>query len=373
MKKLFISIIAVFAAVAASAQNTQDAAAQAAATLTASEDVPQKVEKPKYWNSTITTSINFGQTFLSQWAAGGYNNVSISGNLDATANYAKGKITGMNHLQLDYGQMYSADKPIFQKTKDRIYFESKWGYASQIKNLAYSGSFDFKTQFGKNFAYNTPKSDGQSEPTAEDWLNARNLKSGFFSPAYVNLGVGVLWTPAPWFSLNFSPLTGGAVFVILEELRYTYGMDLKPDSPYAEEIRHHQEEGIVTSDETEQWARKQAYEAGAYDDFKLARMELGAQLKLDAAWVINDTFSFNTQVNVFYNYLKPKVEPRINWDNKITWKLLKFFGLTFTTNLIYDPFVMVRDTDGDGKGDYKGVQFREYFEFGFVYTLNRQH
>ena len=89
MKKLFVVVTVLSATLAASAQNTQTAAAEAAAALSASEDVPEKVEKPKYWTNTLNTSLNFGQTFLSQWAAGGYNSATLTGGVDATANYAK--------------------------------------------------------------------------------------------------------------------------------------------------------------------------------------------------------------------------------------------------------------------------------------------
>lgn len=351
MKRLICIFAMLTATVAASAQNTQTAAAEAAAALSTAEDVPQAEEKPKYWTNTLVTSLSFGQTYLSQWAAGGYNNYSLSGSVDGTAKYAKDKLLGNTRLQLDYGQMYSADKPILQKTKDRIYLESKWGLETPVKHLAYSASFDFKTQFGKNYGYGTPKANGEDEPTRQDWLDARTLKSGFLAPAYINLGLGVLWTPAPWFSLNFAPLTGGAVIVTIPELRYTYGMELLDGSSDAA-------------------ARKAAQNEGDYSQFRGARFELGAQLKADASWVINEVFTYNTQVALFYNYLKPKYEPRVTWDNKITWKMTKFFGIMLTTNLIYDPFVMVRDTDDDGKGDTKGVQFKEYFELGFTYTLS---
>ena len=358
MKKTVLSLIAVLATLAASAQNTQEAAAAAAAALSEADDVPVKVETPKYWTSTLLTNINFGQTFLSQWAAGGYNNVSLAGNIDFTSKYEKGKLLGVNRLQLDYGFLYSADKPIIQKNKDRIYFESKWGYETPVKHLAYSASFDFKTQFDKNYDYKTPATDTDAEgnviePSTGDWLDARVLKSGFFSPAYINLGLGVLWTPAPWFSLNFAPLTGGAVIVGIPELRYTYGMELKENN----------------SDD----ARKAAYAAGDYDLFKAVRMEFGAQIKADASWVINDSFSYSTQFTAFYNYLTPKTEPRITWDNKVFWKLRKFFALTVGTNLIYDPRVIVRDSDKDGVADTKGVQFKEFLEFGFTYTISKKH
>ena len=340
MKKVLLSALLMAATLAASAQNTQTAAAEAAAALSTADDVPEKVEKPKYWTNTLNSAINFGQTYLSQWVAGGYNNYSLSGNVDATAKFAKNKMQGTTRLQLEYGMMYSADKPILQKTKDRIYFESKWGYQTSLKNLAYSASIDFKTQFGKNYAYGTPKEYEGDEPTKEDWLIARTLKSGFLAPAYLNVGVGALWTPAPWISLNVAPLSGGGVLVTIPELRKTYGMDHKEGS------------------ETE------------YTNF---RAEFGAQIKLDLAWVINDVFSYSTQVTAFYNYLTPKVEPRVTWDNKIVWKVAKFFAINVSTNLIYDPRVLVHDRDKDGVTDSRGVQFKEYCELGFTYTLTHKH
>lgn len=353
MKRLF-TILALTATVAASAQNTQTALAEAAAALSAAEDVPEKVEKPRYWDNKLVTNINFGQTFLSQWAAGGYNNVSLAGNIDFSAKYAKGKTTGTNHLALDYGFLYSADKPILQKNKDRILFESNWGHESPVRNLAYSASFDFRTQFNNNYDYKTPATATDAEgnviePSVQDWLDARKLKSGFFSPAYLNLGIGVLWTPKPWFSLNVAPISGGAVFVDIPELRYTYGMDLNGDSNYTD--------------------RKSAYTEGAYDQFKSSRMELGLNLKVDMGWVINEVFSYTTQATLFYNYLTPKVEPRITWDNKINWKVARFFAISLSTYLIYDPCVLVRASQKGGTVDSKGVQFKEFLELGFTYSI----
>ena len=341
MKRILLTLSLLAAATVAWGQNTQEAAAAAAAALSAAEDVPVKEEKPKYWTNTFNANLNFGQTYLSQWVAGGFNNISVTANVDAVAKFAKGKALGNSRIQLEYGQLYSADKPIFQKTKDRIYLESKWGYQTSVKNLAYSASIDFKTQFGKNYTYGTPKEYQGDEPTREDWLIARTLKSGFLAPAYLNIGVGALWTPAPWISLNVAPLSGGGVLVTIPELRKTYGMDLREGS------------------ETE------------YTNF---RAEFGAQIKVDMAWVVNDVFSYSTQVTAFYNYLTPKMEPRITWDNKISWKVVKFFAINLSTNLIYDPRVLVRDTDKTTPGlEAKGVQFKEYCELGFTYTITRKH
>ena len=320
------------------AQDAQSAAAAAAAALTAADDVPVVPPKPQYWTLSLLNNINFGQTALWNWAAGGYNNYSLAAYIDANANYAKDKMLWNNRLQLDYGFMYSADKPILQKHKDRIYLESKWGYETAVKHLSYSANFDFKSQFDNNYKYGTPVSDGENEPSQQDWLNARTLMSGFFAPAYINLGVGLLWTPKPWFSLNFAPVTASFVIVKDPLLRNTYGMKLL-------------EEGL---------------DPAVGENFHPYRFDLGAQLKMDCKWVINDAFSYTTQLVLFSNYLHKPQNLRVNWDNKIFWKMAKFFALTLSTNLIYDDTIKVKEIGGE---KYPAVQFKEFREFGFTYTI----
>ncbi len=248
-----------------------------------------------------------------------------------------------NRLQLDYGFLYSADKPILQKTKDRIYFESKWGYETPVRHLSYSAFFDFKTQFNDNWKYGTPKNTEGQEPSIQDWLDARTLMSDLLSPAYINFGLGLLWTPKPWFSLNFSPLAADFVIVHNPELRNTYGMELR--------------EGIL--------------EPTSGNDYKPFRFGLGAQLKADAKWVVNDNFSYTTQLVLFSDYLHKPQNLRVNWDNKMFWKLAKYFAFTLSTNLIYDENVKVKEISKDVK--VPAVQFKEFLEFGFTYTIAKKN
>ena len=93
--------MALVAAWTVSAQDTQDAVAEAAAALSAAEDVPEAAPRPKFWTTTLLTNINFGQSWLHQWAAGGYNTISLTGNIDASTNYAKDKMILTNRLQLE--------------------------------------------------------------------------------------------------------------------------------------------------------------------------------------------------------------------------------------------------------------------------------
>ena len=105
--------------------------------------------------------------------------------------------------------------------------------------------------------------------------------------------------------------------------------------------------------------------------YKSSRFELGAQLKADAAVSVNDNFKYSTQVVLFYNYLGTQKCPRINWDNRLDWKLAKYFSLTFTTNMIYDDTIMIVNAKDvtefpDGKAR---VQFKQSLAFGFTYTI----
>lgn len=332
MKKILVLALATLAGLAAYAQDdAQKAAADAAAAIAEAPQEEAAAPKPVYWTRSLMTNLNFAQTMLRDWAAGGSNNYTMTGYVDANANYAKDKMIWNNRLQIDYGFLYSADKPILQKVKDRIYFESKWGYETPIQHLSYSANFDFKTQIDNNYNYGTPTG---ADPTVADWKAARTLKSGLFSPAYASLGLGLLWTPKPWFSLNVAPLTGGFVIVDNPELRKAYGMELEDD-------------GV---------------------NYKSSRFELGAQVKADANFTINDNLKYTTQLVLFSNYLKNPQNIRVNWDNKVFWKMAKFFTLTFSTNMIYDDTVLI--TNDDHPNGFRTWQLKEFFEIGFSYTIS---
>ena len=356
MKKVIITLSAALLALAASAQDAQQAAAEAAKAMETAPATEVKVEKPKYWTNSLKTNITVGQTGLTNWAAGGDNTVSLAAFIDANANYKKNEMFWNNRLQLDYGFLYASSKPILQKSTDRIYLESKWGYKTEsMKNFYFSANYDFKSQFTTGYDYKTPASvnDENGNPLEGDalrdvWRDARVVKSGFLAPAYTNLALGIDWTPAKWLSVNFAPLTGGYVIVKDAALRESYSMGLKKEY-------EGKTEGVPTDG----------------SQFRSARFEFGAQLKVDAKVNVNDNFSYSTQVVLFSNYLDKPQNLRVNWDNRIDWKLAKYFSFTVTTNLIYDDKIMIKndkDIDKYPNGRQR-VQFKESIAFGFTYTI----
>ena len=357
MKKIMFITGLMFAAMAVSVSAVaQDndalkAAAEAAKTITEAPKEEQKVEKPKYWTESLVTNIKFGQTSLNNWAAGGDNTVTLQAFIDGNANYKKNDLFWNNRLQLDYGFVYASSKPILQKSDDRIYLESKFGYKNaNMKNFSLSVNYDFKSQFNTGYDYLTPslpEGDIPRDELVQLWKDARKIKSGFLAPAYTNLAVGIDLKPTKWLSLNIAPVTGGVVIVRNEDLRKNYGMQLK------EEFEG-QDLGSVAPEEL-----------GSY--YRSARFEFGAQVKADIALQVNDNFKYTSQLVLFSNYLDKPENVRVNWDNRFDWKLAKYFSLTLTTNMIYDDKVKIFN-EKDGK-TVQRVQFKESLLFGFTWTI----
>ena len=374
MKKsvVLICAIALCFAQMLSAQELTDAQkaaiAAAAAAVDAPEVVPEEV-KPDYWTESLKTNIKYGQTTLTNWAAGGDNTVTLQAFVDGNANYKKDDLFWNNRLQLDYGFVYASSKPILQKSDDRIYLESKLGYKNaEMKNIYFSANYDFKSQFTTGYDYLTPAvPDGFAsleELNRKDkiglWKDARKVKSGFLAPAYTNLALGIDFKPYNWLSVNLAPLTGGVVIVRNEDLRKNYGMDLK--RPYKDEEK-------MSPETLEKFQADMASGdpslIGQY--YKSSRFEFGTQLKADAAVNVNDNFKYTSQLVLFSNYLDKAQDIRVNWDNRFDWKLAKYFSLTMVTNLIYDENVMIyNEKDGQTRAR---VQFKESIAFGFTWTI----
>lgn len=326
MRKIITVIAVLLAAASGYAQDAQTAAAEAAKAIEDAANQPEEKAKPRYWNEKAQFQIGFNQTSLTNWAAGGYNTMTMAIGIDAQAYYAKDLLSWNNRLQLNYAFLYSADKHgILQKSNDRIYLESIAAYKTGSNSKwNYTASLDFRSQFT-----DTPEKYEQNED--ESWKEV-GLKSSLMSPAYINLALGLEWKPVDWFNVNIAPLTGGVVVVTKDILRKNYGLPLKDNN--------------------------------VPDVFNPALFQFGAQVKVNAKASLNDKFILETQFVAFTDYLnKPFVFNRINWDNKLTWMATKFFNISLSTWLIYDPIVIIDDT-------MSKVQFKEFLSLSFTYAIS---
>lgn len=315
----------------------QKAASEAAAAIANAPKPEVRQEKPRYWTPSAEIAVGFNQTSLTNWAAGGYNTLTLSTSLDAKANYKKDLSSWNNRLQLQYSFLWSADKEdLIQKSADRIYFESKWAYkAAPNSKWNYSASFDFRSQFTDTKDKYTRTEDGH-------WDGI--LKSGFMSPAYANMGLGMEWKPSEWFDVNIAPATGGFIICTREELRPGYGMKLVS-------------EGL---------------DPAVNANYRSSLFQFGAQVKGNFRFTVNDVFKFESQLTIFTDYLyKPFVNYRVNFDNKIGWQVSKLIQIGLSTWMTYDPVVRIKaDKDLDVYPDGRDrIQFKEFLQFSIAYTF----
>ena len=102
-----LSALAFTSVYAQDVTDAQKAAEEAAKAIAGAPEAVVKTPKPRYWTNSLLTKLDFGQTSLTNWAAGGYNNVTLKSFIDANANYKKKDLFFNNRLQLDYGFLYS--------------------------------------------------------------------------------------------------------------------------------------------------------------------------------------------------------------------------------------------------------------------------
>ncbi len=359
-KNVIMFLAATMLSLSAYAQEASPAQQDAVEIANSEPVVPEKPKASEFWYLDFNGNLNYGGTFQQNWAAGGDEfSHNLRAFIDANANYKKDAIFWKNRLQLDFGFLYAASKPILQKSDDRIYFESKFGY-NIAENLFLSANYDFKSQFAKGWDYKAPNAtiigsynqEGVEPATpatdleqlskkdrVKAWEDARVLKSNWLAPAYTNLAIGIDWTPTKWFSMSVAPLTGGFVIVTEETLRKAYGMALVDENNV----------GL---------------------GYKSSRFELGAQVKMDFKVTINDKFKFTSQIVAFTDYLMMNKKDggygRVAWDNRIDFTLTKYISLNFVTNMLWDSKVRM---DVKGKGEICPLQWKEMLGVGLTYKI----
>lgn len=265
---------------------------------------------PSRWNGGTLLQLGFSQLSLTNWASGGFDNIALNAYVNIYRNYTYQQMFWENRLQIGYGFIQSfGDR--YKKSDDKFIFDSKVGYRAYEKIFA-SASFNLRTQMSNGFTY-----PANADP---------RLVSGPLAPAYFSLGVGMDYKPAKPLSLNFSPLTGNLVVVRIPELRTRYGN--KAD--------------------------------------QAAKLELGAQMKIEYKDKILKNTNVTTTLNFFSDYLGTPKNIKVYWDLLVDSKINKYFSVNLRTNLIYDDDILIADKEGNLA---PRLQLKEIFSVGFSYTF----
>ncbi|MDR1672806.1 MAG: DUF3078 domain-containing protein [Bacteroidales bacterium] len=315
----------VSAAVAQSVdKNIRDASGIAANAI---KSDPGKHPDTVRWKLGGNASLNFSQTWLSNWAAGGEKTLTLNSTANLFANYKKGKFFWENNVALAYGIIKkSSYKSV--KNDDKINVGSRIGY-QMAKNWYYSAVFLGKTQFSTGYKY-----------TSKDTTRI----SDFLAPAYFYLSLGLDYKPFPSFSIHFSPIMGKTTLV-----RSNDGTVLKTSG---------------LSDDLIAKGKHTRYEFGGGTVFHLAGSLLSKKV------------TYNTQLELFSNYLEEPECIDVIWDFMFRIALTKYVSSGIRINMIYDDNqkTVVKEKDPD-TGTIKDVshgaklQVKEFFEIGFFYAF----
>lgn len=187
--------------------------------LLASQYIFAQESDTTYWKHSFKGSLNFNQAAFSEnWSAGGVNSIGLNALINYKANYLKGKRSWDNEIDMIFG-FINNEGAGYRKSNDRIYIDTKYGYALSDKWNAY-GSFNVTTQFANGYKYDKDSLDRE----------VATLISQFMAPGYFTASLGFEYVPKPYFKLRLSPLAPRLTVVANKELY------LNVDSNYGVEI-----------------------------------------------------------------------------------------------------------------------------------------
>jgi hypothetical protein len=198
MRKLFLVFVLVYSSNYLLAQDKTVQDLKEASAKTIAKDPKDTLQKT--WKTGGLFNANFGQTSLSNWAAGGDKlQLNVNGFLNLYAFYKQGRNAWDNSLDVALGYVKTTSLGE-RKSDDRLDLLSKYGYQLSPTSKWYgSALINFRTQMAPGFNY----------PTA----TSSNKISEFLSPAYALLSLGLDYKPNKNFSLFLSPITSRWVIV----------------------------------------------------------------------------------------------------------------------------------------------------------------
>lgn len=234
----------------------------------------------KGWKTSGLIGLTFGQTSLTNWAAGGDNTVTGDLTVNLTANYLNNKWFWDNNLMGEFGLVNSSANDYWQKAADQLNLTSIVG-RNLTDKWAFSALLNFRTQFAK----------GHNYPDTDHYI------STFMAPAYGDLALGFTYKPNPKYTLFLSPLAERATFVLNDSLSNIGAFGVDP----GDKIK---------------WAT-------------------GAYLMASTNQTLAANLSLISTLDMFTPYNSNFGNVNINWNLLLNYKFHKLFTATLNTTLRY--------------------------------------
>lgn len=280
------------------------------------------------WFLKAIVGLNGNQTSFVNWAAGGRNNISAIGFIDASAKFKKNNVKWDSDLKFALGGLRYIDstgnKDGLQKTDDKIDLASSYGYEFK-KTWFYTIALAFKSQ----------SLDGFNFP------NDSVRISGFLAPAYTTISTGVEFAPNPSFNMYLSPVAGKITLVNNRVLADAgaFGVDKAELDPLG---------NVLVP------GKKVRYEFGAYFRVRF-QQEIAKNIEM------------KTRLELFSNYIEKPQNVDVNLENIFAFKVNSWFNASLQWNLIYDDDITITSTNGRSG---PRTQFKSVLGLGISYTLH---
>lgn len=280
MQKLLFSIVFILAVLVGSAQEISQ-------------------DTTKHWTKKGNISLLINQSaYNKQWLGGGTSNIAGNFGLNYDFNYKKEEVVWDNKFILAYGLTKIKGAENSAKTDDRLELNSLWGKKAS-GDWYYSMFFNFKTQMDSGYDKNNEKI------------------SHYFSPAYSQLGPGMLWKKSNDLSVNFSPATSKLILV------HHHFTDVGPSF------------GVLQGD--------------------TSRFEFGASISTYYKFYVMANVSIENRLNLYSNYLDRPQNVDLDYQMNLIMKINKYLTANVALQAIYDD------------NSLQAVQVREIFGIGVNY------
>ena len=277
--------------------------------------------KDTAWTVHGYFGVNTSQTTLSDWSAGGQNNVTLAGILNLDILYKRDQFERwQNKLDALFGVIRQGETegPYkgFIKNIDQLFFLSKYNTKAFGKHWFWMGQADYRTQFAPGYG------------AGNDTAGSRAI-SDFNSPGYVQLGFGLDYKPNDFFSVSILPVAGKVTIVNRQYLA---------------------DEGAYGVKAAERDAAGNIVTPG-----KKARFEAGPRLIMKFKKDIVKNVNLDSYLDLFTNYFEEFGNIDVLFNNMLSVKVAKYFSVNVISRIIYDDdIIRKRDHNGDGRYDGEG-------------------
>lgn len=280
------------------------------------------------WKKGGSISINFNNTGLVNWSAGGQNSIALGSIVNLYADYNEGNNSWVNSLNWSAGMARVGDsKYLTKKSDDQLILFSK--YRKNIKpQWGFAAFGELRTQVFSNPVYVADTNANASK----NEIRTDKFTSSFMSPGFLTTSIGWEYNKGEDFYIHATPLAGKGTFVLNDSLSSlgTYG--LEPGN-------------------------KVLYQLGSL-------VRVGWKTKM------MENVDFSTNFMLFSPY-KKYGNIDVTWETLTTFKINKFLTTTFSTQLLYldnaRPKIITEEIGGvETEVAKHGVQFKHVLNIGFL-------